>query len=144
MCNSDIITVTYEGQVIEAGTHSHSMGLKEAYYLHNTVQLCWNNNPVLSVTTNDNKHKHALIIGLCRWFIWNNNLTYLPVKSSWDPSGLWFPMSQSQTQDCINAPPLTQEYSCHTHFKPEPGLTATVSLCRTLTLYRMRRIIKWT
>ena len=37
--NSDIIAVIHEGQVIEAGTHAHLMGLKEAYYLLNTVQL---------------------------------------------------------------------------------------------------------
>lgn len=37
--NSDIIAVIHEGQVIESGTHTELMALKEAYYHLNTVQL---------------------------------------------------------------------------------------------------------
>ena len=36
--NSDVIAVIHEGQVIESGTHSQLMGLKEAYYHLNTIQ----------------------------------------------------------------------------------------------------------
>ena len=36
--NSDVIAVIHEGQVIESGTHSELMELKEAYYHLNTVQ----------------------------------------------------------------------------------------------------------
>ena len=37
--NSDIIAVIHEGQVIESGTHTELMALKEAYYHLNTVQV---------------------------------------------------------------------------------------------------------
>ena len=36
--NSDVIAVIHDGQVIESGTHTHLMGLREAYYHLNTAQ----------------------------------------------------------------------------------------------------------
>ena len=36
--NSDVIAVIHEGEVIESGTHSELIDLKEAYYHLNTVQ----------------------------------------------------------------------------------------------------------
>ena len=38
MYNFDVIAVIHKGQVIESGTHTHLMGLKEAYYHLNTAQ----------------------------------------------------------------------------------------------------------